>query len=212
MRQALEAPGVEGVQALSRRPLTRTHPKLQPVVLSNFLDYSALDLRKTDACIWALGTEQGSLSDREYAEVTVDYAVAAARALFAANQRARFCFVSGRSADPEERSKLLFARVKGRAERELHALGGEVYVFRPGYIQPTRKSGSRKDGARFFQPIGAMFAWLAPQLAVGCDQLAACLLDVASHGAGERLLLNPTLRTWSATSGQPTIGTTKGAE
>jgi hypothetical protein len=130
-------------------------------------------------------------------EVTVGYAVAAARALFARTPQARFCFVSGRSADPEERARPLFARIKGRAERELNALDGQVYVFRPGYIQPTARSGSRKDAAQFFEPLGAVLAWLAPNLAVGCDQLAGCLLDVALHGAPDRLLLNRTIRAWS---------------
>ncbi len=40
----------------------------------------------------------------QYVVITHDYAVAAAAAMIKANPRLRFCFVSGRSADPNEKA------------------------------------------------------------------------------------------------------------
>jgi len=136
------------------------------------------------------------VSESQYIEITVGYAVAAAKALFKVNPTARFCFVSGRSADPDERAGALFARIKGRAERELNALGENVFVFRPAYIKPTRRSGPRRDAARFFAPLGTIISMFAPDLSVDCDQIAACLLDVAKRGASSHLLTNAVIRGW----------------
>jgi uncharacterized protein YbjT (DUF2867 family) len=199
-RQALADPAIERVTVLGRRPLGRAHAKLVEIVRGDFLDWAGLPLAEQDACIWCLGVSQAAVSREEYERITVEYAVAAAKAMFAARPGLRFCFVSGRGADVEEKPGPLHRRVKGRAERKLFELGGEVYSFRPAYIRATARSGPRADLARFLAPIGAAMAWWNADLAVDCDRLAACLLDVAKHGAGERVLENRAIRKSSSLS------------
>ena len=62
------------------------------------------------ACVWCLGVSQTQATEKEYIRITLDYAVAAAKAMFAANPQMRFCFVSGRSADRGEKASALYAR------------------------------------------------------------------------------------------------------
>lgn len=197
LAQALADPSIDEVLVLTRRPTGTTHAKLKERILDDFCDYSTVDFAPYDACIWALGVSQTSVKKDAYIRITYDFPIAAARAMLAARPDIRFCFVSGRSADPDERSKQLFARIKGRAERALNELSPNVHSFRPGYIRPTKKSGPRKDIARYFSPIGTLIGLWNSNLIIDCDHLAACLLDVAAHGTNEHVLENQALKAWA---------------
>ena len=109
---------------LTRRPIGVTHAKLSDVIVRDCLDYSAIRLDDADSCIWGLGVSQSQVGKEQYVVITHDYAVAGAAAMIAANPRLRFCFVSGRSADPTEQASQLYARIKGRTERTLSELYG----------------------------------------------------------------------------------------
>ena len=199
LKQALADPAVERVTVLTRRPLGLTHAKLNEVVLRDFLDYSAIRLDDADACLWCLGVSQSQVGKEQYVVITHDYAVAGAAAMIAANPRLRFCFVSGRSADPTEKASQLYARIKGRTERTLGAKYPQnVFVFRPGYIKPSKQSGPRKDFARFAAPIAAVMGLFIRDFSVDCDQLARCLLGVAKDGSESRLLDNRAIVVWPA--------------
>lgn len=69
-------------------------------------------------------------------------------------------------------------------------------MFRPAYIRPTAISGPRQDIGRWLAPIGTVISWFGPGLSVDCEQLAACLLDVAKYGARETLFENLAIRNW----------------
>ena len=196
LRQALEDPAVEQVMLLTRRSVGRTHGKLKEVILADFLDYTGTDLAGYDACIWCLGVSQTQVSKDEYVTITYDYAVAAATAVFAANPALRFCFLSGRGADPTEKASSLFGKIKGRTEKQLASMSDNTYLFRPAYIRPTALTGSRKDFARFLAPVGTVLAWISDDLSVDCDQLARCLLGVARTGGAVSLFDNRAIRDW----------------
>src|ERR1700759_2537834 len=127
LRQALDDPSIDQVVVLTRRPVGVSNPKLNEIVLDDFLDYSGLgDQLKADACIWCLGVSQTAVSKDEYIKITLDYTIAAARAMLAANPQIRFCFVSGRGADWDEKSMTLYGKIKGRTEKELSKLSPNV--------------------------------------------------------------------------------------
>ncbi|WMJ69343.1 NAD-dependent epimerase/dehydratase family protein [Stenotrophomonas sp. 24(2023)] len=195
LRQALLDPAITRVTVLTRRRLAWRHPKLHPVLMDDFMDYSHVPLHGHDACIWCLGVSQASVEPDEYVRITLDYTLAAAQAMFAANPAMRFCFVSGRSADPHERGRSLFSRIKGRTERLLRERWGQrVVVLRPGYICPTARTGPRRDLARLFTPLGRLMTWMGPDLGVAGDTLAAVLLHTARHGAPQPVLGNREIR------------------
>jgi uncharacterized protein YbjT (DUF2867 family) len=195
MKQALADPEIERVLVLTRRPTGQTHTKLTEQVLPDFLDYSAVDLRGYDACIWTLGVSQAGIDEAEYIKITLDYTLAAARALYAASPHARFLLVTGRSSDPDEQGKSLFSRIKGRSERQLTELApSNAFVFRPGYIRPTERSVPRKDIGRFFAPIFGVIDSFTDNLSIDCDALAHALLAVAKKGSTEHLFGNAAMK------------------
>lgn len=195
LRQALEDASITEVLVLGRRPVGITHPKLRERLV-DFLDYGGIDFSAYDACAWCLGVSQTKANEEEYIRITLDYAMAAAKAMFTANPSFRFCFVSGRSADPTEQKKTLYARIKGRTEVRLRALSENVFVFRPGYIRATARSVPRKDVGRFFAPISYVIDLFTENFSVDVDVFARALLDVAAKGASDHLFDNRTLRRW----------------
>ncbi|APR82878.1 Oxidoreductase [Minicystis rosea] len=197
LKQALSDAAITQVTVLTRRPLGVAHEKLREAIVSDFLDYRGVPIDDAGACIWCLGVSQTQVSKEAYVTITHDYAVAAATAMFAENPEMRFCFVSGRSADPSEKRGPLSARIKGRTERSLSTLRpDDVWTFRPGYIRASAASGPRKDLARFAAPIGWLMGLFIDDFSIDCDQLARCLLDVAKHGADQHLLDNRAIRDW----------------
>jgi hypothetical protein len=87
--------------------------------------------------LFCLGASSVGMSESAYTRVTYDLTLAAARTMFVANPQMTFCFVSGVGTDSTERGKIMWARVKGKTENALLALGFKAtYMFRPGYFQP----------------------------------------------------------------------------
>lgn len=196
LRQALLDPVITGVTVLTRRRLGISNDKLDEIILSDFTDYSALDLAGHDACIWALGVSQAAVNEEQYIAITYDYALSGAKAMLATNASLRFCFLSGRGTDRDEQARSLFGKIKGRTEKHLAELIPDMVSFRPAYIRPTKATGPRKDFARFLAPVGTVMGWVSEDLAVDCDKLAAVMLDVAKHGSPQPILDNRAIRLW----------------
>src|ERR1700741_45901 len=134
LRQSLADPAIERVTVIVRRPVAEQHPKLTTVILKDFLDYSGLEdvFRNNDACLWCLGISQNQVNEAEYVTITYNYTVAAAEAMLRANPAIPFLFLSGEGASPTEKSRLLFGRVKGRAENALLRMPFKrLYLARP---------------------------------------------------------------------------------
>ena len=140
IRQAITDPDVEKITAISRRPLELSHPKLDVVLHHDFLDYSSLAevFATHDACAWCLGISQSQVNRQAYEAITHDYAVAAATQMFQANPAISFLFLSGQGADPSEKSRVIFSRIKGKTENDLRKIGFKnLYIIRPGGIKPV---------------------------------------------------------------------------
>lgn len=191
LRQALSDPEVARVTALARRRPKLTHAKLEVVLHEDFGSYADLAprLRGHDACVWCLGVSQRDVRAKEYERITFDYAVAAAGAFYGANPDARFCFLSRRGADSSEKSRLRFARVKGKAENHLLRHFPRVYCFRPGYIRAVHGRPLLSLG-RVTDAVAKRVANVAPDHVVGADELALAMLHVAKRGALEQVLEN----------------------
>lgn len=194
LRQALEDSTIAEVLVLTRKRTGVTHAKVREVLVADFTDYSAVDLAGVDACVWALGVSETAVDEAQYVKITYDFPVAAAEALFRASPDARFCFVSGRNADPSEQSRRLFTRIKGRAEKRLSELSANVCHFRPGYIRPNAATGPRKDWTRFFAPIGSAMSFFLSDFDVAGDDLGRALLRVAKGASAEHTLENGAIR------------------
>jgi uncharacterized protein YbjT (DUF2867 family) len=180
----LEAPEFSRVYAVTRRALSREHPRLANRIVQ--FDRLEAQLRGT-ACHVAfccLGTTiRQAQSERAFRQVDVDYVLAFARAAKAA-QAQRFVFVSSAGASP--RSKYLYFRVKGEVEEMLAGLGFASLDI----LQPSALIGWRRE-PRLLELAGMAVAPLVnpfltgkrlPLRAIPARTVAAAMVGAARSG------------------------------
>ncbi len=136
----LDDPRVERVLVLSRRSCGHTHPKLTEKLVPDFRDLSSVEseLSGWDGCLYCAGISSAGMSEADYTVITYDTPVALAEVLAKKNPAMVFVHVSGAGTDGTEKSKTMWARVKGRAENALTKLPFRgVANFRPGLMKPV---------------------------------------------------------------------------
>ena len=109
--QSLDHPAVDRVLSVGRRALPLEHHKLQQLVHDDFEDFEPVagELAGFDACFWCLGVSSAGMKEADYARVTVDYTMAAAKVLRARCPALCFCFVSGSGTDETGRSRMMWS-------------------------------------------------------------------------------------------------------
>lgn len=193
LRECLAAADVTEVVSLGRSPVGTEHPKLRSIVVADLFDLSGVDgLAGIDACFFCLGVSSAGMSAETYERVTHDLTLAVADALAAASPDPTFVYVSG--AGTSETSRLRWARVKGRTERELLERFPKAYMFRPGFIQPLHGIRSR---TRLYRVLYAATGFLVPLLrrlapgqVITTEQVGRAMLRVARAGAPKHVLTN----------------------
>lgn len=191
IREAIADGEIEEVTAIVRKPLLVQHPKLKTVIHKDFLDYSTLAdvFRSNDACIWCLGISQNAVSEAEYVVITYDYAVAAAKAMLAANPSIGLLFLSGEGASATGKSMFLFGRVKGRTEHALLKLPfKKFYIARPAWILPVHDTGNFTFALKMQYLMAGIFKYVTPAYVINSDMLARALLFIIKNGADKTTL------------------------
>jgi uncharacterized protein YbjT (DUF2867 family) len=193
--ECLDDPRVTSVLTVGRAPTGRTHPKLREVIRTDFFRYDDLraDFSACDACFFCLGVTSAGRSEAEYTRLMYDLPLAAARALAAANPAMTFCLVTGAGTDSSERGRVMWARVKGRAENAILALPFRgAWMFRPGFIQPLRGVRSRTgwyqalyDVAR---PLVPLLRRAFPRTTTTTVAVGRAMINVAAKGYPRRIL------------------------
>lgn len=156
--ECMHHPDVEQILVITRKPCGVSHPKLKEILHTNFFDLSAIahELTNYTACFFCLGVSSVGMNEKEYHRLTYDLTLHVAETLVALNPEMTFCYVSGVGTDSTEKAKSMWARVKGKTENHLKRLPFKnVYMFRPGYIQPTK-------GLRNTLKLYTALAWLYP--------------------------------------------------
>ena len=119
----------------------------------------------------------------------MDYTKAFAETLKRLSPKVVFCFLSGSGADSKEKSSILFAREKGKAENILLRLAfGATYIFRPGYIYPVVPRKEPNFSYRVFRVLYKYFlVYLFPSVGVTSEKLADVMTSVGITG-GEKVI------------------------
>jgi uncharacterized protein YbjT (DUF2867 family) len=195
LRECLLDPYVERVLSIVRAPSGQRHPKLRELVHANFLDFSPIEreLSGFDAAFFCLGATSAGKTEEQYSRVTYDITMAAAEPLARLNPGMTFVFVSGAGTDSTERGRVMWARVKGKAENALLRLPFKaVYMFRPAIIQPMHGIQSRTALYRIpYLILRPLIPWLRrrfPQYVTTTEQLGRAMLAAAKRGAPKRVL------------------------
>lgn len=195
LRETLLDPQVKHVLAVGRHPVQQRYSKLKNLVLENLSDYSrhAREFHGYDACFFCLGVSSAGMSEEQYAYLTYDLTLAAAKALSRKNRRMTFVYVSGAGTDETETGSVMWARVKGRTENALLKLPfRRAYMFRPSLIQPMHGEVSRTGWYRMFYSLSG---WTFPALRVlfprsvtTTENMGRAMLRVAKEGYSKERL------------------------
>jgi uncharacterized protein YbjT (DUF2867 family) len=196
-RQAVADDDIEQVILIARKPTHIRHPKIREIIHQNFLDYSGLEnvFKEADACIWCLGISQTQVTKEEYFVITHDYAVAAGKAMLAANPSITFLFLSGQGADTTEKSRVRFARVKGQTENVLRAMNfKKLLIFRPGGINAVTRPDKMSAHKKFETVLVSVMKAIIPGTVVDTDVLAKAMLKTIKQDTGLVIIDHKTIR------------------
>jgi uncharacterized protein YbjT (DUF2867 family) len=195
LREALLDPGVTRVVTLGRRATGTQNTKLRELVHPDLFHLESLEAELTglDACFYCLGVTSVGMSEADYTHITYELTMVVARTLSRLNPQMTFVFVSGAGADSSEQGRLMWARVKGRAENGVASLPFKaVYSFRPGIIQPLHGISSRTGWYKALYvalgPVLTGLRWVAPSLVLTTEQIGRAMLEVVRHGAPKGVL------------------------
>jgi uncharacterized protein YbjT (DUF2867 family) len=195
-------PRVTSILVVTRSPTGRTHSKLREVLHADFFNYDTLrdDFAACDACFFCLGVTSIGMNEAQYTRVTYDLTLAAAQTMVQANPQMTFCFVSGVGTDSTERGRTMWARVKGKTENALLALGFKAaYMFRPGYIQPIgdvqSKTGWVQTAYDIARPLYPLMNRLLPNNSTTTSNLGRAMIQVAAAGYSKQVLYSSDFNT-----------------
>ena len=191
LHECLNDPEVGEVVSISRKPCGHQDQKLKEIIHADFYELSPIadKLSEFDACIFCLGVSSVGMSEDEYKKKTFDLTLNFATLFAERNPLATFVYVSGTGTNSTERSRTMWARVKGRTENALKQLPFKaVFLFRPGYLHPT-------PGLKHTLKPYKYIAWLYPALKVifpkyvtTLSQLGRAMLNAIKKGYSSPVL------------------------
>jgi uncharacterized protein YbjT (DUF2867 family) len=197
LQECLLDPGVESVLAIGRSSPGQQHEKLHEFIQEDLSDLSAVEgkLSGYDACFFCLGVSSAGMNEQAYRRVTYDLTVSAAGRLARLNPAMTFIYVSGAGTDGTERGRMMWARVKGKTENALLQMPFKAtYMFRPGYIQPSRGIRTKTKWYRAFYavmgPLYPLWKLLFPRYVTTTECVGRAMLKVARQGAPKHVLEN----------------------
>ena len=194
---------VDKVTVVSRRSTGKDHDKLKEIIHQNFLDYSSIEdfLIEHNTCFYCLGVSQTKIRDENrYHEMTYDFTIAAAETLTKLNEELTFCFLSGAGTDPTMKSRFMWARIKGKAERDLALIPlKKLYVFRPGIIQPIRGKKHSLTMTRIISPFYPIFYKLFPSFMTNTEEFGLAMINAVLFGSTNKILENRDIREMART-------------
>jgi uncharacterized protein YbjT (DUF2867 family) len=191
LHEAINSPFIREILVINRKPSGVIHPKVKEYLLVDFLKPEEIRevVQGYDACLFCLGVSSVGMKAEEYKQKTYDLTISFAQVLHEENPGMVFSYVSGAGTDHTEQSKLAWARVKGKTEKDLANVGfAACYSFRPAMIQPTP---GLKNALPFYKYINWIFPilnWIAPQYACTLRQLGDAMVEVSVFGSEKKIL------------------------
>jgi uncharacterized protein YbjT (DUF2867 family) len=192
LRACFEAMDVTEVRAIARKAPKITGPKLRVYLHSDFLNYEpvANAFENVDLCLFCLGISVTQVSDEPgYRRITHEFAAAAAAFLAQASPAASFYYVSGQGAHLN--SRMMWARVKAEAERDLMQRFNAV-CWRPAYID-----GPLSDSTPRFQHLMQPLLRMARPLRdfyINAVDLGRAMLQAKREAMSPRIVYNREIR------------------
>lgn len=186
LEQCLADERVAHVLAVGRSPTGRAHDKLSELAHADMFDLSPIASRLAgyDACFFTLGVSSAGMKEPEYTRVTYDLTLSIAKTLLAVCPHMTFEYISGAGTDETEKGRVMWARVKGRTENALLALGFERAVMvRLAGLVPVKGFKSKTRLYRVFyslsRPVLPVLARLTPGMVTTSRVLGRAMIAAA---------------------------------
>jgi len=189
--ECLKHPEVESVLVINRKPCGLNHSKLKEIIHKDFFQLSTLEdlLSGYNACFFCAGISSVGKKEDEYRRITYNLTINFAKTLQRLNPDMVFTYVSGVGTDSTEKGKIMWARVKGKTENDLLKLPfKDVYMFRPGYIQPTIDLKNTYKIYKALAPFYPIFEKLFPKYIVTLEELGQAMINVALNRSDKKIL------------------------
>ena len=193
MHESLLHHGVESVLVINRKPCGTEHEKLTELILDDFFDIESVEEKLTgfDACFFCMGVSAIGLTPEDYERITYDLTLLIAKTLLKNNPQMTFCYVSGGGTDSAEKGRQRWARVKGKTENDLLKLSFKAaYMFRPGYIQPTKGLKNTLSFYKYLTPFFPVLKFLLPGYVCAMRDLGVSMINAVEIGYDKKILEN----------------------
>jgi uncharacterized protein YbjT (DUF2867 family) len=187
----MKDPRVHKITTITRKPMPINNDKVVQVIHDDFLDYSKIEgrLKGHDGCYWCLGVSQSKVrKEEDYTRITYGFTMAAAKVLERLNPGMTFCFLSGMGT--KQKSRMMWARVKGKAEIDLGKLNFKLYNFRPAFIHPIKGRKSHYISARILYP----FIKNSKKMIVEAEDFGQAMINATLYGFKKHTLENVDIR------------------
>ena len=188
---SLNNPEVKSVLVINRRSCGVKHPKLKEIIHKDFMNLSGIQDQLTgyNACFFCAGISSLGRSKEEYEKITYELTLNFAKTLVQLNSELVFTYVSGSGTDSSEKSKLHWARVKGKTENDLLKLPfKDAYMYRPGYIHPIKGLQNSYRIYKVLSPFYPIFEKLFPKYVSTLEELGRSMINVSLNGYEKKVL------------------------
>jgi len=186
--ECLQNDQVAEVLIISRRHYELQHPKLKELPVPDFmnLDEFSENIKGFDACFFCAGVSSVGKNEDQFTHLTYDTTLAFARSLVKVNNNMVFTYVSGAKTDSTEKSRMMWARVKGKTENDLSKLGfkGE-YNFRPGIMMPFPQQKNWKPIVKFLVKIIKV---ISPKSVLTLQEVGCAMINAVTIGYPKNVL------------------------
>jgi nucleoside-diphosphate-sugar epimerase len=182
---------VESVLVINRKPYGVKHKKLKEIIHKDFFNLSEIEeqLKGYNACYFCAGVSSIGKKEDEYKRITYDLTMNFANTLVKLNPDIIFCYVSGVGTDSTEKGKSMWARVKGKTENDLLKLPfKDAYIFRPGYIQPTKGLKNAYRAYKIFAPFYPIVKLLFSKYATTLKEIGQAMINVTLYSSERKIL------------------------
>jgi len=190
LHECLKHPDIDSVLVINRKPCVVKHEKLKEIIHKDLFDLSSIEeqLRGYNACYFCAGVSSVGKKENEYKRITYDLTMHVAKTLVKLNPDMTFTYVSGVGTDSTEKGRSMWARVKGKTENDLMKLQFKAsYMFRPGYIQPTK---GLKNTYKFYKVVAPFYPLVKIFLSkyvCTLQEIGQSMINVTSYGSEKQI-------------------------
>jgi uncharacterized protein YbjT (DUF2867 family) len=186
--ECLQNEKVAEVLIVSRRHYEMQHPKLKELIVPDFfkIDQFAEEIKDYNGCFFCAGVSSVGKNETQFTHLTYDTTLAFAKSVLAVNANLVFTYVSGAKTDSSEKSRMMWARVKGNTENDLAKLPFKAeYNFRPGVMRPFPDQKNWKPIVKFLVRI---IQFISPKSVLTLEEVGRAMINAVTTGYPKTVL------------------------